>query len=195
MQFKTAALSLFVALAAADSIDDIAAKIPACAKTCLNDGSTAAGCAVSDHKCQCSEIDAITKNSILCITSSCDGDDLNETTKVTTELCLAVAQQVGDDTFSSAVDSITSKAAGAFTSATGAAGSAFTSATGAVGSAFTSATGAAGAAITSATGAAGDAISSAIDDTPSPTSTPAAANQAAAGLGMVGAAAMFALAL
>ncbi|KAI3326847.1 hypothetical protein HD806DRAFT_419076 [Xylariaceae sp. AK1471] len=188
MQFKTVVLSLFVAAAAAKSIDEIVAEIPSCAKPCLDDGSTKAGCAVDDHKCQCTNIDALTSNSIICISTGCNKDDLATTSQVTSELCLAVAQQVGDDTISSVVQSITSAAGSAFSEATSAAGSALTSATGAAGSALTSATGAAGSAFTSATGAAGSA-------TPSATQTPAAANQAVAGMGMVGAAAIFALAL
>ncbi|KAI8633614.1 hypothetical protein F5Y19DRAFT_470856 [Xylariaceae sp. FL1651] len=182
MQFKTAVLSFFVAAAVAQSVDDIVAEIPACATKCLDDASTKAGCAVSDHTCQCQNIDAITKNGIVCVSQACSSDDTQKTAQVTTDLCLAVAQQVGGDTFSSALSS-----------ATAAAGSALTSATGAAGSAFTSATGAAGSALTSATGAAGS--STHVTSTPTPTATPAAANHAAAGMGMVGAAAMFALAL
>ncbi|KAI1133321.1 hypothetical protein F5Y10DRAFT_228751 [Nemania abortiva] len=198
MQFKTVALSLFVAAAAADSISDIAAQIPSCAQSCLQDGAKQAGCSTTDYTCQCSNITSITSNSVLCVSTSCSSDDLQETSKVTTELCLAVAQQVGGDSFSSALDSITGAAGSAFTSATAAIGSALTSATGAAGSALTSATGAAGSAFTSATGAAGSALSTATDaatTSTSPTATPAAANQAVAGIGMVGAAALFAMAL
>ncbi|KAI0879052.1 hypothetical protein GGS24DRAFT_277683 [Hypoxylon argillaceum] len=217
MQFKTAALSLFVALAAADSISDLAAQIPSCATSCLNDGAKQAGCATTDYTCQCTNIASITSSSGLCIATACSSDDLQKTSQATTNLCLAVAEQVGGDTFTSALDSLTGAAGSAFTSATGAigsaftsatgaaesaitsatgaAGSAFTSATGAAGSALTSATGAAGSALTSATGAAGSVLSSATDAAVTPTSTPAAANQAVAGMGMVGAAALLALAL
>ncbi|KAI0427604.1 hypothetical protein F5Y09DRAFT_315713 [Xylaria sp. FL1042] len=179
MQFKTVVLSLFVALAAADSLDDLAAQIPSCAKTCIDDGAKKAGCASTDYTCECSNITSITANAFSCVSSSCSADDLQKTTDATTSLCLAVAQQVGGDAYSSAINSLTSAAGSALSSATAAVGSA----TGSAGSAFTSATAAAGSSLTSAaTGA-------------SPTATPAAANQAVAGMGMVGAAAMFALAL
>ncbi|KAI0098871.1 hypothetical protein GGR51DRAFT_536718 [Nemania sp. FL0031] len=199
MQFKNVALSLFVAIATADSISDLAAQIPSCAQSCLSDGAKKAGCSTTDYTCQCSNIASITSNSALCVSTSCSSDDLTETSKVTSELCLEVAQQVGGDTFSSAFDSLTGAAGSAFTSATAALGSLATEATGAAGSAFTSATGAAGSAFTSATAAAGSALSTATDaaatGSTSPTATPAAANQAVAGMGMVGAAALFAMAL
>ncbi|KAI1355111.1 hypothetical protein F5Y01DRAFT_197320 [Xylaria sp. FL0043] len=171
MQIKAVALSLFVALASADSLADLAAQIPSCAKSCIDDGAKQAGCASGDYNCECTNLTAITTNSITCISSNCSSDELQKTSDATTALCLQVAQQAGDDAYSSAYNSLTS--------ATAAAGSATKSA----GSAFTSATAAAGSSVSSA-------LSSA-----SPTATPGAANQAVAGMGMVGAAAMFALAL
>ncbi|KAI0394302.1 hypothetical protein F5Y17DRAFT_428461 [Xylariaceae sp. FL0594] len=198
MQFKTALLSLFVALTTAQSIDQIVAQFPACAKPCLDSASKSAGCDVNDHKCQCSKIDDITSDSVLCLAQQCSSDELQTASKVSGELCVAVAGQSGGDEISSIVQSITSKVGGAITSATGAAGGAFTSATGAAGGAFTSATGALGSAFTSATDAAGGlTIQTSI---PTPTATPSpkpsgGAGHAGAGLGMVGAAAMFALAL
>ncbi|KAI1113560.1 hypothetical protein F5Y14DRAFT_417588 [Nemania sp. NC0429] len=186
MQFRTVALSLFVALAAADNISDLAAKVPSCARPCIASAAEKAGCDATDYKCQCGKALEITSNSALCTTTSCSKDDTNEAYKSTTDLCLAVAGQAGSD----ALSSFTSAVGGAFTSATGAVGSAFTEATGAAGSAFSSATDAAGSAFSSATDAAGSAAS--------PTPTPGAANHPAVagmGMGMVGAAAVFALAL
>ncbi|KAI1274563.1 hypothetical protein F5Y07DRAFT_211215 [Xylaria sp. FL0933] len=179
MQIKTVALSLFVALASADSLADLAAQIPSCAKSCIEDGAKQAGCASGDYNCECTNLTAITTNSITCVSSNCSSDELQKTSDATTALCLQVAQQAGDDAYSSAFNSLTSAGASDYTSATAAAGSATKSA----GSAFTSATAAAGSSVSSA-------LSSA-----SPTATPGAANQAVAGMGMVGAAAMFALAL
>ncbi|KAI0967396.1 hypothetical protein F4678DRAFT_252186 [Xylaria arbuscula] len=197
MQFKTVAISLFATLVAAESIDQLAADIPSCAKTCIDNSAKQAGCDTTDYTCQCTNLTDITSNSLQCISSGCSTDDLTKTSEATSALCLAVAKQIGGDTYSSAIDSLTSAAgsaiataSAALSSATDAAGSAFTSATGAAGSAFTSATGAAGSAFTSATGTADSSATSA-----SPTATPAAANQAVAGMGMVGAAAIFVLAL
>ncbi|KAI1814007.1 hypothetical protein GGS20DRAFT_440289 [Poronia punctata] len=172
MQYKTLLLSIFVAAAAAKSIDEIVSEIPSCAKPCLDDASKDAGCDVDDHKCQCKSIDAITKSALVCLTTKCEGEDLKTASKVSGELCLAVAGKDGGDKITSAVDHVTSAAGGAFTSATGAAGSAFTSATGAL-------------TIQTST-----SVSATVS--PSPTG---AANQAGAGIGMVGAAAMLALAL
>ncbi|KAI1199392.1 hypothetical protein F5X97DRAFT_322366 [Nemania serpens] len=181
MQFRTIAISLFAALVAADHISDLASQVPSCAQSCLASAAQKAGCDATDYKCQCGKAGDITGNSALCLTTSCSSDDAAATYKKTAELCLAVAGQVGSDNLSSAIDSLS----GAFTSATGAAGSAITSATGAAGSAITSATGAVGSALTpTRTGS-----------LPPATPTPAAANQGVAGMGLVGAAAIFALAL
>ncbi|KAJ8121346.1 hypothetical protein ONZ43_g2179 [Nemania bipapillata] len=43
MQFKTVALSLFVALATADDISDLAAQIPSCAQSCWSSSAKQAG--------------------------------------------------------------------------------------------------------------------------------------------------------
>ncbi|KAJ8120399.1 hypothetical protein O1611_g10376 [Lasiodiplodia mahajangana] len=76
MQFKTVALSLFVAIAAADDISDLAAQVPSCAQSCLSDGAKKAGCSTTDYTCQCSNITSITANSALCVSTSCSSDDL-----------------------------------------------------------------------------------------------------------------------
>ncbi|KAI1172754.1 hypothetical protein F4777DRAFT_581609 [Nemania sp. FL0916] len=184
MQYKTLALAFFAGLVAADQISDLAGQIPKCAGVCLTDGAKQAGCAGTDYKCQCSNIAAITKSSTLCVSQACNSDDLANTLKFTSELCAAVAAQEGGSAASSAIASVTSAVDSAFSSATAGAGSAFSSATDAAGSAISSA-------ISSASSTASSAGSAA----PSSTSPAAAHHTAAAGLGMVGAAAMFALAL
>ncbi|KAI0528310.1 hypothetical protein F5B22DRAFT_584566 [Xylaria bambusicola] len=163
MQFKTIALSLFVAVVAAESVDQLVKQIPSCATTCLNDAAKKAGCAVDDYKCQCDKILDITTDAIPCVSGACSGDDLTKTSQVTTQLCLAVAQQVGDDTYSSAIESLTSSIG----SATRTANPSEATESGSAGSATT-------------------------DASPAPTG---AANQAVAAMGVVGAAAMLALAL
>ncbi len=93
MQLKTLVVSLFVALAAADSLDDIAAQFPSCAKTCLEDGSKQAGCATTDYSCQCSKVNEITTNSLQCITAGCSTDDITSTflTNPTRHICKTFA--------------------------------------------------------------------------------------------------------
>ncbi|KAI1363820.1 hypothetical protein F5Y08DRAFT_231591 [Xylaria arbuscula] len=171
MQFKTLALSLFAAVAAAESIDQLVAEIPSCATTCLNDAAKKAGCAVDDYTCQCTNILSITTDALPCVSGACSTDDLTKTSETTSNLCLQVAQQAGGDAYNSALDSLTS---------------AIASATSSIGSEITGTATSTTATQTSDAASAGSA---------SPTATPGAANQAVAGMGMVGAAAIFALAL
>ncbi|KAI5852041.1 hypothetical protein GGS23DRAFT_542619 [Durotheca rogersii] len=195
MQFKTLALTLFLAAAAAESVQELVAQIPACAKTCLDNASTEVGCAVSDNKCQCGKANDLTQASLICVSTSCTSDELSDTTELSARICAAVALEAGGDAIKSA-------------------GSAATSALGDAGSAATSVLGNAGAAATSLIGDAAGHVSSLIADatggspaTPTPASpaaanpapadpatpTPGAGNRFVAGLGF--AAAMAALAL
>lgn len=78
MQIKTIVLSTFVALAAAETIQELVAQIPPCTKKCLDDASKQIGCDSSDNKCQCSKIDDLTSKSTPCIIN-CQSDDLSST--------------------------------------------------------------------------------------------------------------------
>ncbi|KAI1744992.1 hypothetical protein F4680DRAFT_172189 [Xylaria scruposa] len=196
MRFKTLAISLFAVLTAASCMDDLISKVPECARKCFDEQSKNTGCAIDDYKCQCTEVQGITSGISPCISTSCNSEDQKETTKIATKICLDVHHKNGTGTFHSAMHSLASVAGSAFASMTGAMGPEFTSATGAAGDTFTSATAAIGDAYTSATAVVGDVLGSATQGTASPTSsTPAAANHVTVGMGMVGAAAVFALAL
>ncbi|KAK8085361.1 hypothetical protein PG997_006632 [Apiospora hydei] len=76
MQFKTIVLSAFVALAAAESIQELVAQIPACTKKCLDDASKQIGCDASDNKCQCGKLDDLTAKATPCIIA-CTDDDMS----------------------------------------------------------------------------------------------------------------------
>ncbi|KAK6845864.1 hypothetical protein PG990_007681 [Apiospora arundinis] len=105
MQFKTIVLSAFVALAAAETIQELVAQIPACTKKCLDDASQKIGCASTDNKCQCGKIDDLTKNATPCIIG-CQSDDMSKTLELSGKICAKVGgAQVGD-----AVSSIASGA-------------------------------------------------------------------------------------
>ncbi|KAI0451157.1 hypothetical protein F5B21DRAFT_487882 [Xylaria acuta] len=196
MRFKIVVTSFFAVLATASRMDDLVSQMPPCARKCVEEDSQKAGCAIDDHRCQCTKIHGIADGSAPCISAGCSSDDQKETTKITTEICLDVAHEVGTGAFNSAMHSLAGVAGSAFAGVTSAVGPAFTSATGAAGDTFTSATAAIGDAYASATAAVGDVLGSATHDTASPaTSAPAAGNRASVGMGVVGAAAVFALAL
>ncbi|XXH04153.1 hypothetical protein Hte_010566 [Hypoxylon texense] len=113
MQFKTLAVTLFAAVAAAQSITELISEIPTCAKSCLDNASTAIGCSTTDAQCQCSKFDDLTKEAITCVSTSCSTDDLTKTTKLSAQICAAVAEGAG----SAAASSIVSSAGAAITSA------------------------------------------------------------------------------
>ncbi|KAI2618106.1 hypothetical protein GGR54DRAFT_184933 [Hypoxylon sp. NC1633] len=125
MQFKTFAFALFATAVAAQSLQQLISEIPPCAKPCLDSASTKVGCSTVDNKCQCSKFDDLTKEAITCVSTSCSVDDLTKTTKISSQICAAVASGAG----SSAVSSVVSSANGAATSALNSLASSATAAT------------------------------------------------------------------
>ncbi|KAI2635660.1 hypothetical protein GGS26DRAFT_508418 [Hypomontagnella submonticulosa] len=98
MQFTTAALSLFVAFAAAQnstSLPDLVAQLPPCAANCLSSSSQTAGCAATDFTCLCSEEkrQTFTTNIVACIglNSKCSSDDISKLSTLAPEICTAVS--------------------------------------------------------------------------------------------------------
>ncbi|KAI1395586.1 hypothetical protein F4819DRAFT_181127 [Hypoxylon fuscum] len=119
MQFKTLAIAFFAAAAAAESLQELIAEIPSCAKPCLDDASTKIGCSTTDNSCQCSKIDDLTKEAITCVSTSCNSDDLTKTTKLSAQICAAVAVDAGGAAASSIVSSAGAAATSAINSITG----------------------------------------------------------------------------
>ncbi|KAI3334731.1 hypothetical protein F4824DRAFT_178222 [Ustulina deusta] len=94
MQFMTIVLSFFAALAGAITNDELAAKIPTCAKSCLEDGYKAVGCGVTDYPCQCDHSHDIFKISTPCIDANCTTyEEQDQLAAATTYLCMNIAQQ------------------------------------------------------------------------------------------------------
>jgi hypothetical protein len=64
------ALPAFFLFAGAASVDQLAAQLPSCSKSCLASAAAAVGCAVADYACQCkkSENDS---NLVLCVYRAC----------------------------------------------------------------------------------------------------------------------------
>ncbi|OTA98505.1 hypothetical protein M426DRAFT_17336 [Hypoxylon sp. CI-4A] len=120
MQFKTLAVALFAAVVAADSVQELISQIPSCAKPCLDNASTTIGCSTTDNKCQCGKIDDLTSEAIGCVSSSCSVDDLTAATKLSAEICAAVAVDAGGSAVTSAVSSASSAVNSAVGSLTGA---------------------------------------------------------------------------
>ncbi|KAI1099535.1 hypothetical protein F4804DRAFT_349299 [Jackrogersella minutella] len=125
MQFRTLALAFFAAASvSADSVQELVAEIPSCAKPCLDDASTKIGCSTTDNTCQCSKITDLTTEAIGCVSTSCSADDLADTTKLSSEICAAVAADAGTAAASSALSSAGSAATSAVGSILGSATSA-----------------------------------------------------------------------
>ncbi|KAI0861629.1 hypothetical protein F4860DRAFT_513778 [Xylaria cubensis] len=94
MQFTTIILSVFATLAVAITNDELAAKVPACATGCLEDGYKALNCSLTDYPCQCDRQHDIFKIAQPCIDAKCTTNkELDQMAAATTILCLAIAQQ------------------------------------------------------------------------------------------------------
>ncbi|KAI1385802.1 uncharacterized protein F4822DRAFT_414190 [Hypoxylon trugodes] len=94
MQFTTAALSLFVAVAAAQNstLPDLVSQLPTCAAGCLNSSAQSAGCATTDFACLCGDkresfISSIT--GCIALSSGCSGDDISKLQTLAPEICQA----------------------------------------------------------------------------------------------------------
>ncbi|KAI1635357.1 hypothetical protein F4809DRAFT_642596 [Biscogniauxia mediterranea] len=86
MQFKALALALFAAVAVSadtDSIQDLASQVPPCARSCI--ASFQIGCSTGD----------LIKAAFVCVQGACGSDDLEKTTTITGDLCIALAGQGG----------------------------------------------------------------------------------------------------
>ncbi|KXJ90114.1 hypothetical protein Micbo1qcDRAFT_164605 [Microdochium bolleyi] len=102
MRFNAVALSLFAALAAAQtsnndntstsnaSLAQLISQLPACAKNCFTSASKSAGCGVSDFQCICIDKRSDFIASIgpcIFLSSGCSSDDRSSATNVATDFC------------------------------------------------------------------------------------------------------------
>ncbi|KAF8624721.1 hypothetical protein AX17_007052 [Amanita inopinata Kibby_2008] len=88
MRFALASLALFAASAAAFNLEARQSAFPPCAQTCTQNADLG-GCKPQDIHCTCTNaqfVSSVTK----CIISSCQGDDLNKSLQIATQLCLSV---------------------------------------------------------------------------------------------------------
>ncbi|KAI1327191.1 hypothetical protein F5Y16DRAFT_199619 [Xylariaceae sp. FL0255] len=117
MQIRTALTIVFATAATAQSIPQLVSQIPSCAVSCIDNAATSAGCSTTDYSCQCNKIETITSNSLPCVQKACSSADLTKTTQLTTQICLAVAQGAASSAYSSAYTSALSSALSATSSA------------------------------------------------------------------------------
>jgi hypothetical protein len=81
MQFRTIAVSLFAALAAAadnSTLTDLVSQLPSCALGCFEKGAADANCTVTDFACLCGTgADSFKTSAAICIATSsgCSSDD------------------------------------------------------------------------------------------------------------------------
>ncbi|ETS81142.1 hypothetical protein PFICI_06144 [Pestalotiopsis fici W106-1] len=127
MQFKTVAISLFVAVAAAsDDITSLVTQVPDCALTCLITGASDIGCTVTDYTCQCSKAAELQASAGPCIDAACSTADQETALTISQEICEAVGitadtTSVGSSSNSTAtMTSGTSTATGTSSSSTAA---------------------------------------------------------------------------
>ncbi|KAI0531845.1 hypothetical protein GGR58DRAFT_523918 [Xylaria digitata] len=98
MQFITITLSLLAMRAVAITNDELAAKIPQCAKGCLEDGYKAVDCGLTDYSCQCDNAHDVFEVADPCLDARCTTDEeKDQLGAATTWLCMAIAQQSNPD--------------------------------------------------------------------------------------------------
>ncbi|KFY63228.1 hypothetical protein V496_04077 [Pseudogymnoascus sp. VKM F-4515 (FW-2607)] len=117
MQFSHALILAFVASVAAQtgSIEGDVAALPACAKTCIDKATLAAGCkTVTDYECQCgAKYGEINAAAAPCVATTCEPSDLAKSLALATEICALVKAggATGGDESSSAASSPASSSA------------------------------------------------------------------------------------
>ncbi|KAF2963490.1 hypothetical protein GQX73_g10086 [Xylaria multiplex] len=205
MQFKAVAISLFLALAAAqtfmlnDDIDDLITQIPSCPRKCLDEANNKGSCDADDHVCQCDNTEKILNPALSCLSDCTLKDQENRDTDVLTWDVMTEANQVGADICRAVRrqqdKSASSSVAASTSSAAPAPGTTLTPATTTTAAASTATVANNNNANNNNNNNNNNPTDTKDDAAPSPTPSSAAVNQAVAGMGMVGAAAMFALAL
>ncbi|KAI1157992.1 hypothetical protein F5B18DRAFT_642809 [Nemania serpens] len=112
MQYKTVALSLFAAVAAAQnstSLPDLVSQLPPCAIPCFQRGAEDAGCSTTDFQCLCGTgKSSFITGAGLCIASSCDSDALNSAASLAGQICTDVANNPDPSEVASASAIVTS---------------------------------------------------------------------------------------
>ncbi|KAF2967724.1 hypothetical protein GQX73_g5863 [Xylaria multiplex] len=94
MRSITIVLSLLATRAIAITNDELAAKIPDCAKGCLEDGYKAVNCSITDYPCQCDNAHRVFEVADPCLNQTCTTPEENDKlAAATTWLCMAIAQQ------------------------------------------------------------------------------------------------------
>ncbi|KAK7753419.1 hypothetical protein SLS62_004710 [Diatrype stigma] len=95
MQFTTVALSLFAAVATAqtnstdESLPDLVAQLPTCAMSCFNSSADGAGCSTTDFDCLCSTQEFISNmgGCVLLGGASCSSDEISKATDLANQIC------------------------------------------------------------------------------------------------------------
>ncbi|KAI1822723.1 hypothetical protein F4861DRAFT_540655 [Xylaria intraflava] len=118
MQFTSAALSLFVAVAAAQnstaSLPDLISQLPTCAIPCFQSAAKAAGCATTDVQCLCGTgKDTFISSAGGCLLGKCPESDLQSAANVATSICTDVSNNPDPSSLASASSAVSSALAAA----------------------------------------------------------------------------------
>ncbi|KAI1172049.1 hypothetical protein F4777DRAFT_563296 [Nemania sp. FL0916] len=113
MQFTTAALSLFVAVAAAQnsttSLPDLVSQLPPCAIPCYEQGADAANCSTTDFQCICGKgKDDFINNAAICVATKCSSDEINNAGGIAGQICADVQNNPSPSDLASASAIVTS---------------------------------------------------------------------------------------
>ncbi|KAI1849702.1 hypothetical protein JX266_004651 [Neoarthrinium moseri] len=113
MQFRSVAVSLFAAAAAAQSnstLTGLVSQLPECANSCFLSSAKSAGCAATDFDCLCGDGRSKFISSITgcIITSSCDSNDLGTLNSLAGQICTEVSENPSSADVASASAIVTS---------------------------------------------------------------------------------------
>ncbi|KAI0472837.1 hypothetical protein GGR56DRAFT_676895 [Xylariaceae sp. FL0804] len=120
MQFKTAVLALFAAVAvSADSVSELVGELPSCSAPCLKSAAKAIGCAYTDVECQCADPTGLQKNALVCIQKSCTSQEISQILKVSSQICEAAESSSSNSTSSNSTSSASSNSTASATNSSG----------------------------------------------------------------------------
>ncbi|GKT44801.1 uncharacterized protein ColSpa_04982 [Colletotrichum spaethianum] len=114
--------SLFVAIVAAETVDQLVAEIPTCAVNCIRDAAQSVNCDIQDFACSCSKITQLTPAVVSCLaTSGCSSTDQAKVFQLTPQICSQVGESnevSGAVTAATAAPTTTGTATGAAVTST-----------------------------------------------------------------------------
>ncbi|PKS13064.1 hypothetical protein jhhlp_000405 [Lomentospora prolificans] len=85
-----ASLALATTVTASTSAEQIADQLPSCARSCLAEVASSAGCDETDFSCQCTKVPDLDGAASDCFSEGCDSSEIGMVTIIAASICEAV---------------------------------------------------------------------------------------------------------